>query len=152
MKVNNMNKPLKVLVIDDSSDSREFTVEYLLKPNNFLVDVAEDGLTGLSKALKTTSDLILLDYELPKLNGVQVLRRLRECGIKTPVILMTSHGSEQLAVEVFLLGVQNYLIKPFTVEDGMQAIEDALRLTRLENEKQELLERVVQANHELKHQ
>jgi class 3 adenylate cyclase/DNA-binding response OmpR family regulator len=152
MKVNTMNKPLKVLVIDDSFDAREFTVEYLLKPNNFLVEVAEDGLIGLSKALKTTSDLILLDYELPKLNGVQVLRRLRECGIKTPVILTTSHGSEQLAVEVFLLGVQNYLIKPFTVEDGMRAIEDALRLTRLENEKQELLERVVQANQELKHQ
>ena len=108
MKVNTMNRPLKVLVIDDSFDAREFTVEYLLKPNNFLVDVAEDGLIGLSKALKTTSDLILLDYELPKLNGVQVLRRLRECGIKTPVILTTSHGSEQLAVEVFLLGVQNY--------------------------------------------
>ncbi len=147
-----MNKQLKVLVIDDSQQSREFTVEYLLKPNNFAVDIAVDGLSGLSKALKTSPDLILLDYELPKLNGVQVLRRLRGCGIKTPVILMTSHGSEQLAVEVFLLGVQNYLIKPFTMEEAMRAIEDALKVTRLEREKQELLERVVQGHRELKHQ
>lgn len=147
-----MNKQLKVLVIDDSPQSREFTIEYLLKPNNFLVEVAEDGLMGLSKALKSTADLILLDYEMPKLNGLQVLRRLRACGIKTPVILMTSHGSEQLAVEVFLLGVQNYLTKPFIVEDALRAIEDALRVTRLEKEKQELLNRVLQANQELKHQ
>jgi class 3 adenylate cyclase/DNA-binding response OmpR family regulator len=147
-----VSKQLRVLVIEDSPDFREFAVEYLLKPNNFLVDVAEDGLSGLSKALKTNPDLILLDYELPKLNGVQVLRRLRECGVTTPVILMTSHGSEQLAVEVFLLGVQNYLSKPYTVEDALRAIEDALRVTRLENEKQELLDRVLAANQELKHQ
>ena len=136
-----MSKQLRVLVIDDSPHFREFAVEYLLKPNNFLVDVAEDGLSGLSKALKTKPDLILLDYELPKMNGDQVLRQLRERGIKTPVILMTSHGSEQLAIEVFLLGVQNYLTKPYTVENALQAIDDALRVTRLEKEKQELLER-----------
>lgn len=147
-----MSQQLKVLVIEDSPEFREFTVEYLLKPNNFLVDVAEDGLSGLNKALKSKPDLILLDYELPKMNGVQVLRQLRERGQKTPVILMTSHGSEQLAVEVFLLGIQNYLIKPYKVEDALRAIEDALRLTRLEQEKQELLERVLQANQELKHQ
>ena len=147
-----MNKQLKVLVIDDSPHFREFAVEYLLKPNNFLVDVAEDGLNGLSKALKVNPDLILLDYELPKMNGVQVLRQLRERGIKTPVILMTSHGSEQLAIEVFLLGVQNYLTKPYTVENALQAIEDALRVTRLEKEKQALFEQVLQANQELKHQ
>ncbi len=147
-----MSEQLRVLVIDDSLYFREFAVDYLLKPNNFLVDVAEDGLIGLGKALKTKPDLILLDYELPKMNGVQVLRQLRERGIKTPVILMTSHGSEQLAVEVFLLGVQNYLTKPYTVEAALQAIDDALRVTRLEKEKQELLERVLQANQELENQ
>jgi len=105
-----VSKQLKVLVIEDSPQFREFVVEYLLKPNDFSVEVAEDGLSGLSKALKTSPDLILLDYELPKLNGVGVLRQLRQRGKKTPVILMTSNGSEQLAVEVFQLGVQNYLV------------------------------------------
>lgn len=147
-----MSKPLTVLVIDDSRQAREFAVEYLLKPHHFQVEVAEDGLSGLNKALKSQPDLILLDYELPKMNGLQVLRRLRERGLKTPVILMTSHGSEQLAVEVFLLGVQNYLTKPYTVEEALRAIEEALRSTRLEKEKQELHEQVVQANTELKHQ
>jgi class 3 adenylate cyclase/DNA-binding response OmpR family regulator len=147
-----LSKPLNVLVIDDSRQAREFAVEYLLKPNNFSVEVAEDGLSGLNKALKSQPDLILLDYELPKMNGVQVLRGLRERGLKTPVILMTSHGSEQLAVEVFLLGVQNYLTKPYTVEEALRAIEEALRSTRLEKEKQALHDQVVQANAELRHQ
>ncbi len=146
------DKQLRVLVIDDSPDFREITVEYLLKPKGFFVDVADDGLNGLTKALKTTPDLILLDYELPKMNGVEVLRRLRERGLKTPVILMTSHGSEQLAVEVFRLGVRNYLTKPFKVEEALQVIEEALQVTYLEREKEELLARVLQTNEELKHQ
>jgi DNA-binding response OmpR family regulator len=50
-----MSQQLKVLVIEDSPEFREFTVEYLLKPNNFLVDVAEDGLSGLSKALGSSA-------------------------------------------------------------------------------------------------
>ncbi len=147
-----MSKQIRVLVIDDSPDFREVTVEYLLKPNGFLVDVAEDGLTGLTKALKTTPDLILLDYELPKMNGVEVLRRLRERGLKTPVILMTSHGSEQLAVEVFRLGVQNYLTKPYKIDEALKTIQEALRLTYLEREKEELLARILQTNEEMKHQ
>jgi len=147
-----ISEQLRVLVIDDSPQSREFVVEYLLKPNNFVVDTAEDGFAGLNKALKISPDLILLDYEMPKMNGDAVLRQLRQRGLKTPVILMTSHGSEQLAVEVFRLGVQNYLTKPFTVDEALQAIEDAVRLTRLEKEKQELLEQVLQANQELKQQ
>ncbi|MCL4294121.1 MAG: response regulator [Anaerolineae bacterium] len=101
-----MSQQLKVLVVEDSPEFRDFIVEYLLKPNNFSVEVAEDGLSGLSKALKTNPDLILLDYELPRLNGAGVLRRLRYRGKKTPVILMTSHGSEQLAVEVFQPGLK----------------------------------------------
>lgn len=147
-----MSKQIRVLVIDDSPDSREVAVEYLLKPNGFSVDVAEDGLTGLTKALKTTPDLILLDYELPKMNGVEVLRRLRERGLKTPVILMTSHGSEQLAVEVFRLGVQNYLTKPYKMDEALKTIQEALRLTYLEREKEELLAKMLQTNEEMTHQ
>jgi class 3 adenylate cyclase/DNA-binding response OmpR family regulator len=147
-----MSKQFRVLVIEDSPEFREFAVEYLLKPNNFLVDVAADGLSGLSKAVKTKPDLILLDYELPNLNGVQVLRQLRKRGLQTPVILMTSYGSEQLAVEVFQLGVQNYLTKPYSVEAALRAIEEALHVTRLEQEKNELFEQTLQTNQDLQHQ
>ena len=104
---------LRVLVVDDSAQIRDFVAEYVLKPNGFVVDMARDGAEGLQKALSTAPDLVLMDYEMPQLSGVEVLRQLRLNNCLVPVILMTSHGSEQVAVEVFRLGVQDYITKRF---------------------------------------
>ena len=142
---------LRALVIDDSRQVREFVIEYVLKPHGFEVDYATDGLAGLRKALDTAPDLILMDYEMPKMTGLEVLRSLRtEHEIKTPVILMTSHGSEQVAVEVFRLGVHDYIMKPFDPQDMIDAIEQALSVTRLQREKEALTQRVLGANQQLR--
>ncbi len=142
---------LKALVIDDSKQVRDFVIEYVLKPHGFKVDYATDGLAGLNKALDTAPDLILMDYEMPKMTGLEVLRSLRtEHEVKTPVILMTSHGSEQVAVEVFRLGVHDYIMKPFDPKDMLESIEQALSVTRLQREKEALTERVLNANGQLR--
>jgi DNA-binding response OmpR family regulator len=112
---------LRTLVIDDSRAVREFVVDYVLKPQGFHVEIAIDGAEGLHKALNDSPDLILMDYEMPKMTGLEVLRNLREHEFHTPVILMTSHGSEQVAVEVFRLGVQDYIMKPFDAQDMLDA-------------------------------
>ncbi len=138
-----------MLVVDDSPQIREFVAEYILKPNGFQVDVAVDGSEGLQRALSGSPDLILMDYEMPHLNGLEVLRILRRSDSKVPVILMTSHGSEQVAVEVFRLGVQDYLIKPFTAETMLEVIENALSVTHLQRERDALTDRLIQANQEL---
>jgi class 3 adenylate cyclase/DNA-binding response OmpR family regulator len=141
---------LKALVIDDSRQVREFVIEYVLIPNGFAVDFATDGARGLQKALTTTPDVILMDYEMPRMTGLEVLRDLRlKHENKTPVILMTSHGSEQVAVEVFRLGVHDYITKPFDPQDMLNAIEDALLVTRLQRDKEALTQRVMVANQEL---
>lgn len=140
---------IRALVVDDSPQIREFVTEYILKPHGFLIDIAVDGSEGLQKALETRPDLILLDYELPSLTGIEVLRILRQSNSKIPVILMTSHGSEQVAVEVFRLGVHDYIMKPFTVEEMLEAIENALSVTRLQRERDALVRRVFQANQQL---
>ncbi len=142
-------EPLRVLVIDDSAQVRDFVIEYILKPRDFRIDVAVDGAQGLQKALDTAPDLILMDYEMPRMTGVEMLRLLRQSRVKIPVILMTSHGSEQVAVEVFRLGVHDYIIKPFTVEQMAEAIDDALANTRLQREKEALTRRVLQSNQDL---
>jgi class 3 adenylate cyclase/DNA-binding response OmpR family regulator len=141
---------LRTLVIDDSRAVREFVVDYVLKPQGFQVEIATDGAEGLHKALNDSPDLILMDYEMPKMTGLEVLRNLRQHESHTPVILMTSHGSEEVAVEVFRLGVQDYIMKPFDPQDMLDAIDRALSITRLEREKEELTRRVIQANQQLK--
>ncbi|MBN1219263.1 MAG: response regulator [Anaerolineae bacterium] len=143
-----MNK-LKVLVIDDSPQIREFVTEYILEPNGFEADIATNGAEGLEKVLASAPDLVLMDYEMPKMTGIEVLRNLRAKGSKVPVILMTSHGSEQVAIEVFRLGAKDYLIKPFAAQEMLETIEDVLAVTRLRREKEALTQRILQANQQL---
>ena len=138
-----------ILVVDDSSENREFVAEYVLQPNDYEVLMARDGQEGLEMALKHRPDLILLDYNMPRLDGAGVLKALHERGVDIPVILMTFYGSEDIAIEVFRLGVRDYVAKPFYPDEMEHAIDKALTEIRLRREKESLTERVIQANREL---
>ena len=140
---------LKVLVIDNSEHIRDFVIEYVLEPKGFIVDYAVDGRDGLEKTLAQKPDLLLLDYEMPNMTGLEVVEALRKQKNTVPIILMTSHGSEQVAVEFFRLGVQDYIRKPFTPDEMSDAIENALSLTYLKREKEALNQRLVQTNKQL---
>ncbi len=141
--------PETILVIDDGQDNREFLVNYVLEPAGFATLTAKDGQEGLMMALKYHPDLILLDLQMPRMSGIQVLQGLADKNADIPVILMTFHGSEDIAVEVYRLGVRDYVKKPFTPEEMLDAIERSLSETRLRREKDELMERVLRANHDL---
>lgn len=138
-----------VLIVDDGKDNRQFLIDYVLKPNGFKTLEAADGLEGLNKALEHRPDLILLDFQMPRLNGRQVLEKMREHHLDIPVILMTLHGSEEIAIEVFRLGVRDYVKKPYYAEEMLGAIDRALAETRLRRERDALTERVLSANREL---
>jgi len=142
---------LRILIIDDSREIREFVTDYVLNPQNFQIETAVDGAEGLQKALTHKPDLILTDFEMPRMSGLELLRNLRAQGDQVPVILMTSHGSEQIAVEVFRLGVHDYIIKPFEPQKMLEAIEKALSVARLKREKEALNRRILQVNEQLKH-
>jgi class 3 adenylate cyclase/DNA-binding response OmpR family regulator len=140
---------IRVLVVDDSREMREFVVQYILEPNGFEAEEAADGAEGVRKALKGDVDLMLLDLEMPKMNGFEVLDALCARQSELPVILMTSHGSEAIAVEVFRKGVRDYVIKPFTAEEMLAAIARALTEVRLQREKEALTTRLMQTNRQL---
>lgn len=140
---------VRILIIDDSQPIREFVTQALSDRDGFAVSQATDGLRGLERALKERPDLILLDFELPRLNGLQVLDRLEQEEVDIPVILITSHGSEAIAVEVFRKGVKDYLSKPFTSEELFGAIDRALTETRLRQERDALTRRLSLANRQL---
>ena len=136
----------RVLVIDDSRQAREFAADYVLRPNGFEPTLARDGAEGIRLALQNPPDLIILDYEMSNMNGLDVLRALRAKDMSIPVILSTAHGSEQFAVEVFRLGVRDYVTKPYEVEDMLKAIERSLIEARLKRERDDLVSRLLNSN------
>jgi two-component system phosphate regulon sensor histidine kinase PhoR len=139
----------KVLIVDDRIENIEFIVDYVLKPHGYVHVAARDGAEGLRLARKERPDLMLLDMNMPKLNGMEVLEALRNEKIQIPVIMMTFHGSETLAVAAFRLGIRDYIVKPFQVEEMLEAIERALTEVRLRRERDELTARLVRVNRQL---
>lgn len=138
-----------VLVVDDSTQNVEFLTNYVLKPNGYQVLVARNGADGLKIALDNRPDLILLDNNMPRLSGMEVLEALKEHQANIPVIMMTFHGSETLAVQSFRLGVKDYVLKPYQVSEMVEAIERALTEARLRRERDQLTERLLKSNQQL---
>ncbi len=139
----------RVLVVDDAQGVIDFLSDYVLLPNGYQVLAALDGEGGLALALEERPDLIILDLEMPRMSGMEVLAALNEQGVDIPVIVITFHGSETIAAETFRMGVKNYITKPFKMEEILQAIEHALTESRLRRERLELVKRLQLANKEL---
>jgi two-component system NtrC family sensor kinase len=119
-----------ILVVDDSEQIREFLIEYILLPAGYKVFFATDGEVGLEMALEHQPDLIMTDMSMPRMTGLELLSALRDKNCQAPVIFMTLHGSEGIAVEAFRLGVKDYLTKPFTIEEAEWAINRSLKEVR----------------------
>jgi two-component system NtrC family sensor kinase len=135
----------KILIVDDRRDNIVFLANNILKPKGYDIITAMDGEKGLRKALEEKPDLIVMDLRMPKMNGLEVLSALREKQCYIPVILTTFHGSESVVVEALRLGIKDYIIKPYTVEDMERAVEKALSEGWAE-EKVQLKKRVREIN------
>jgi signal transduction histidine kinase/DNA-binding response OmpR family regulator len=138
-----------VLVVEDDPELNQFLVDTVLVNCGYRSASATTGARAWHLIMRERPDLVLIDVELPDANGLDLVERLRLKGIKSPVIVMTAHGSEEIAVRAFRLGVHDYLIKPFTADQMAAALEDALYLTRLEQEKEHLTQQLRQRVQEL---
>lgn len=127
-----------ILVIDDSEPIRA-KLNHQLSSLGYHVVLAENGRQGLAAVRHDNPVLLLLDYQLPDTTGLDILRKLRAEDNNVPVLLMTAEGSERIAVTAFKMGVRDYLIKPFEASDVSNAIDRALRESRLQAEKELLL-------------
>ena len=104
---------MRVLVVEDEVSLAE-VVRRGLTREGFVVDVMHDGQDGLWAASESAYDVIVLDIMLPKLDGYQVIARLREAGVWTPVLMLTAVDGEHDQAEAFNLGADDYLTKPFS--------------------------------------
>ena len=107
---------MKVLMVEDEKYLAE-AVAQILKKNNYDVDLSFDGEEGLDNALTGVYDIILLDIMLPKMDGISLLKELRQEGIATPVILLTAKGETEDKVIGLDSGADDYLPKPFKTEE-----------------------------------
>ena len=140
-----------ILVVEDNHDIRTLVCK-LLQEHGFQVAQAHAGWKALQLAEKSPPDLLLLDWQLPDITGLDVLRALRAGGCQSPAILMTGYGSEELAIVALRLGVRNYVLKPFSDDELFNAVESALTESRLRRENQLLIEQLAQATRRLDEQ
>jgi heavy metal response regulator len=117
---------MRILLVEDDKGIARFVKKGLLE-NSFSVDVASNGEEGLELALYKGYELILLDILLPKMDGREILRRLREREIQTPVIFLTAKDSENDIVNGLNLGADDYLTKPFSFNELLARIQALLR-------------------------
>jgi diguanylate cyclase (GGDEF)-like protein/PAS domain S-box-containing protein len=131
-----------ILVVDDNRQIANFIANKLLPGLGYETLVAYDGKTALHLVKTRRLSLILLDLQLPDMNGLDLLRKMSAEGINIPTILATAYGSEKVAVDAFRLGVQDYLIKPVDPDTLNAAITRSLGESRLRKEKANLTARL----------
>jgi two-component system response regulator AtoC len=127
----------KILVIDDEKNIRDI-FSLLLEEKGYIVETAETGEGGLSKARKFSPDVILLDMNLPDLSGIDVLSRIKKFLPQAEVIIITAFGTVKSAVEATKLGAYDYLEKPVDNEELLLLISRALEVKRLLQEVEDL--------------
>lgn len=121
---------MKILIIEDEKDIVRFLKSGLEK-EMFLIESAEDGERGSFLARTGNYNLIILDYLLPKMNGYEVLKEIREDGIKTPVIMLSVKAEMENKKKIFQLGADDYLSKPFLFDELLLRIQALLRRPQL---------------------
>ena len=105
----------KILVVDDEPAILEL-IEYNLENNDYQVSTATDGAMAFEKVSTDDFDLMLLDQMLPKMNGMEVLKKMRQSDILTPVIFLTAVDAEDSKIQGLISGADDYITKPFSIK------------------------------------
>ena len=119
-------RSMKLLLVEDDKDIARFVKKGLLE-NSFYLDVTSDGEEGLYFATHRSYDLIILDIMLPKMDGLEILKRVRGIGVQTPVIFLTARDTEKDIVQGLDLGADDYISKPFSFNELLSRIRAILR-------------------------
>lgn len=125
--IRQMAQSKTILVIDDDDDLREALCEQIASEPDFEVLEASTGGDGVARAKASSPDLILLDVDLPDINGREVCRRLRAEGVKTPIIMLTAASSDGETIEGLESGADDYVSKPFRFNVLLARIRVQLR-------------------------
>ena len=124
----------RILIIDDDDEIREL-LRFDVRASGYFVDTASDGMEGLNKALNNTYDLILLDVMMPKMNGFDVCKNIRRAKLSIPILMLTAKGTIYDKTEGFDCGADDYLVKPFDIQEVLLRIRVLLRRNQVDDKK-----------------
>ena len=118
---------MKILLVDDSSTMRRIQKNTLTQLGLTDVDEAEDGEAAVAKVQATKYDLVLMDWNMPKMTGIDALKKIKgDPALKSvPIIMVTSESEKSRIIEAIQAGAANYIVKPFqaeTLQEKIQAI------------------------------
>jgi two-component system response regulator QseB len=116
----------RLLLVEDDRELLEMLVR-ILADSGYDVDVAADGHSGLHRALTNSYDLVVLDRGLPAIEGLDLTRRLRRHGVRAPVLILTAYGALADKVAGLDAGAEDYVVKPFEVEELLARLRALLR-------------------------
>lgn len=113
---------MKILIVEDEIGIATF-LKQGLEEENFEVLIANDGQSGLEMALKHKVNIILLDWMLPKMTGIEVCKSIRQADTKTPIIFLTAKDTVQETIEGLKAGANDYIKKPFSFDELVERIK-----------------------------
>jgi DNA-binding NtrC family response regulator len=126
-----------ILVVDDESEIRE-GLELLLKTEGYQVSSAETGQSGLTRLEEHPYDLMLLDVSLPDKNGIEMLREIHRQDPQMPIVMITAYGSIEMARAAFKSGAMDYITKPWSNDELLAQVAQAVEARRLRDENVQL--------------
>lgn len=116
----------RILICEDEKVSQE-SLKNLLVKRNYEVFGADNGQEAITKAKELNPDLIMLDIRMPKIDGIEVAREVRQFAKNTKIIFITAFASPELQKEALKYNISNYFIKPVTFDAILQSVEEALK-------------------------
>lgn len=117
---------MKILLVDDSKTMRNIQKGILAQLGHSDVQEACDGLDALSKVGAMDPDLMLVDWNMPNMDGLTFVKKYRATGKKTPIIMVTTEAEKARVIEAIKAGVNNYVVKPFTPDGLAERIRETL--------------------------
>ena len=123
----------RVLVVEDSK-TQAMQIQLLLDDASFEVEVAADGVEAMAALRRAEPDIVLTDLEMPKMNGLQLVEAIRKDFPQVPVVLMTAHGSEEIAALALSKGAASYIPKAYLAADVVPTLERILALTEAQRQ------------------
>ena len=128
----------RILIVDDEAGVRDLLGD-ALKMAGFETFVAPDGLTALTMQRKHDPELMIIDINMPKMDGFELVERMRSTGIETPVLMLSARGDRTDVTKGLRIGADDYVKKPFGLEELVLRIQAILRRTRANEKPDEIL-------------